>query len=108
MTAFIRNLIRINFVIGNTETMIKVEGLYKKLGGQPVLEDINFDVSTGEIIAVLGLSGAGKTVLLKHLIGLFRPDKGQVIIDGVNIDALREEQLLKVRCNMGYLFQEGA
>ena len=45
--------------------MIKVEGLYKKLGGQPVLEDITFDVSGGEIIAVLGLSGAGKTVLLK-------------------------------------------
>jgi len=88
--------------------MIKVEGLYKVLGGQPVLEDINFNVSTGEIIAVLGLSGAGKTVLLKHLIGLMRPDKGRVVVDGVDIDALSEEQLLKVRCNMGYLFQEGA
>ena len=88
--------------------MIKVEGLYKELGGHPVLEDITFDVSEGEIIAVLGLSGAGKTVLLKHLIGLFRPDKGRVVIDGVDIDLLREDQLLKVRCNMGYLFQEGA
>jgi len=88
--------------------MIKVEGLYKELGGQPVLEDISFDVSGGEIISVLGLSGAGKTVLLKHLIGLFRPDQGRVVIDGVDIDSLSEEQLLKVRCNMGYLFQEGA
>ena len=88
--------------------MIKVEGLYKKLGGQPVLEDITFDVKAGEIIAVLGLSGAGKTVLLKHLIGLFRPDRGRVVIDGVDIDSLSEDQLLKVRCNMGYLFQEGA
>jgi len=88
--------------------MIKVEGLYKKLGALPVLEDITFDVSAGEIIAVLGLSGVGKTVLLKHLIGLFRPDKGRVVIDGVNIDSLSEDQLLKVRCNMGYLFQEGA
>jgi phospholipid/cholesterol/gamma-HCH transport system ATP-binding protein len=88
--------------------MIKVEGLYKKLGGQPVLENISFDVKAGEIIAVLGLSGAGKTVLLKHLIGLFRPDKGRVVIDGIDIDSLREKQLLKVRCNMGYLFQEGA
>ncbi len=52
--------------------MIKVEGLYKKLGGQPVLEDITFNVSGGEIISVLGLSGVGKTVLLKHLIGLIR------------------------------------
>ena len=89
-------------------TMIKVENVYKKLAGQPVLEDISFNVSAGEIIAVLGLSGAGKTVLLKHLIGLFRPDRGRVIIDGVDIDSLSEEQLLKVRCNMGYLFQEGA
>jgi len=88
--------------------MIKVEGLYKELGGQPVLEDITFDVKAGEIIAVLGLSGAGKTVLLKHLIGLFRPDRGRVVIDGVDIDSLSEDQLLKVRCNMGYLFQEGA
>ena len=88
--------------------MIKVEGLYKKLGGQPVLEGITFDVREGEIIAVLGLSGAGKTVLLKHLIGLIRPDKGRVVINGIDIDAMSEDQLLKVRCNMGYLFQEGA
>jgi len=88
--------------------MIKVEGLYKELGGQPVLEDISFNVSSGEIIAVLGLSGAGKTVLLKHLIGLIRPDRGRVVINGVDIDSMSENQLLKVRCNMGYLFQEGA
>jgi phospholipid/cholesterol/gamma-HCH transport system ATP-binding protein len=88
--------------------MIKVEGLYKELGGQPVLENISFDVSAGEIIAVMGLSGAGKTVLLKHLIGLMRPDQGRVVIDGIDIDSLNENQLLKVRCNMGYLFQEGA
>jgi phospholipid/cholesterol/gamma-HCH transport system ATP-binding protein len=88
--------------------MIKVEGLYKKLGGQPVLEDITFDVTGGEIIAVLGLSGAGKTVLLKHLIGLYRPDRGRVIVDGKDIGSLSEQQLLKVRCNMGYLFQEAA
>ena len=88
--------------------MIKVEGLYKELGGQPVLEDITFNVSGGEIVAVLGLSGAGKTVLLKHLIGLIRPDQGRVFIDGVDIDSLSEDQLLKVRCGMGYLFQEGA
>ena len=88
--------------------MIKVEGLYKKLGGQSVLEDITFDVREGEIISVLGLSGVGKTVLLKHLIGLIRPDQGRVVIDGVDIGSLSEDQLLKVRCNMGYLFQEGA
>ena len=88
--------------------MIKVEGLYKKLGGRSILEDITFNVPAGEIIAVLGLSGAGKTVLLKHLIGLIRPDRGRVVINGVDIGALKEEKLLKVRCDMGYLFQEGA
>jgi phospholipid/cholesterol/gamma-HCH transport system ATP-binding protein len=108
MIAFIRNLKKINSVILSVGTMIKVEGLYKKLGGEPVLEDITFNVSEGEIISILGLSGVGKTVLLKHLIGLFRPDRGRVIIDGVDINSLNEDQLLKVRCNMGYLFQEGA
>ncbi|MDE2028655.1 MAG: ATP-binding cassette domain-containing protein [Candidatus Omnitrophica bacterium] len=88
--------------------MIKVEGLYKTLGDQPVLENINLDVNQGEIVAVLGLSGAGKTVLLKHLIGLVQPDKGRVIVNGVDFTSLSEEEMLKVRCEMGYLFQEGA
>jgi phospholipid/cholesterol/gamma-HCH transport system ATP-binding protein len=108
MGACTPSLIKTSSVILSAGAMIKVEGLYKNLGGQPVLQDISFNVTGGEIIAVLGLSGAGKTVLLKHLIGLFRPDKGRVIIDGTDIDALSENQLLKMRCNMGYLFQEGA
>lgn len=88
--------------------MIKVQGLSKTLGHQQVLEDISFEVPTGEIIVVLGPSGTGKTVLLKHLIGLIRPDKGRVLIDGVDITHLKEEELLKVRKSVGYLFQEGA
>ena len=88
--------------------MIKVQGLYKSLGGQTVLENISFDIATGEIVAVLGPSGTGKTVLLKHLIGLMLPDKGRVLIDGVDITRLGEQELLKVRKSMGYLFQEGA
>lgn len=88
--------------------MIKVQGLYKTLGTQSVLEDINLDISTGEIIVILGPSGTGKTVLLKHLIGLMRPDQGRVLIDGVDISKLKEEELLLVRKSVGYLFQEGA
>ncbi|MBI4310071.1 MAG: ATP-binding cassette domain-containing protein, partial [Candidatus Omnitrophica bacterium] len=88
--------------------MIKVQNLYKNLGGQKVLEDISFDIAAGEIVAVLGPSGTGKTVLLKHLIGLMLPDQGRVLIDGVDISRLSEEELLKVRKSMGYLFQEGA
>ena len=88
--------------------MIKVEGVYKSFAGQKVLEDISFDVASGEIIVLLGPSGTGKTVLLKHLIGLIAPDKGRVLIDGVDISALSEDELLKVRSSMGYMFQEGA
>ena len=88
--------------------MIKVQGLYKTLGHQQVLNDINLDISTGEIIVILGPSGTGKTVLLKHLIGLMLPDQGRVLIDGVDISKLKESELLKVRKSVGYLFQEGA
>ncbi len=88
--------------------MIKVEGLYKSFGGQEVLEDITFDVASGEIVVLLGPSGIGKTVLLKHLIGLIIPDQGRVLIDGVDISVLSEDELLKVRRSMGYMFQEGA
>lgn len=88
--------------------MIKVEGVCKSFAGEQVLEDITFDVASGEIVVVLGSSGVGKTVLLKHLIGLIAPDAGRVLIDGVDITSLPEEGLLQVRRSMGYLFQEGA
>ena len=88
--------------------MIKVEHLFKTLGGQKVLSDISFEVSTGEILIVLGPSGTGKTVLLKHLIGLLRPDSGSVIFDGQDITKLSQAQQLKMRKDFGYLFQEGA
>ena len=88
--------------------MIKVEGVCKSFAGERVLEDITFDIASGEIVVLLGSSGVGKTVLLKHLIGLITPDAGRVLIDGVDITSLSEEGLLQVRRSMGYLFQEGA
>jgi phospholipid/cholesterol/gamma-HCH transport system ATP-binding protein len=88
--------------------MIKVEKLYKKLGDQEVLKDISFEIAPGEIVAVMGPSGTGKTVLLKHLIGLMKPDQGRVLIDEADISRMSEEELLEVRRGMGYLFQEGA
>ncbi len=88
--------------------MIKVESLSKAFGGQKVLDNISLDVASGEILAVLGPSGTGKSVLLKHLIGLMAPDSGRVLIDGVDICRLKPEELLEVRKSMGYLFQEGA
>ncbi|MBI3314977.1 MAG: ATP-binding cassette domain-containing protein [Candidatus Omnitrophica bacterium] len=88
--------------------MIKVQGVCKSFAGEHVLEDITFDIASGEIVVLLGSSGVGKTVLLKHLIGLIAPDQGRVLIDGVDITSLSEEGLLRVRKSMGYLFQEGA
>ncbi len=88
--------------------MIRVNHLSKKFNGNVVLDDISFEIERGEIFVILGESGTGKSVLLKHLVGLFKPDRGEVFIDGQNITGLSEKALLKVRKNMGYLFQEGA
>ena len=88
--------------------MIKVRGLTKSLGGNIILNQLDLDVQSGEIFAVMGSSGAGKSVFLKHLIGLFRPDSGTIEIDNQNITRLKEKELLKLRKDMGYLFQEGA
>ena len=88
--------------------MIKVEHLSKTLGGEKVLKDIDFRVSTGEILIFLGPSGTGKTVLLKHLIGLLKPDSGSVIFDGKDITKFSQAEQLLMRKDFGYLFQEGA
>ncbi|MBF0489734.1 MAG: ATP-binding cassette domain-containing protein [Candidatus Omnitrophica bacterium] len=88
--------------------MIKVEHLSKTLGEQKVLDDISFQVASGEIVAFLGPSGTGKTVLLKHLIGLLKPDCGSVMIDGKDITQISQKKQLEMRKDFGYLFQEGA
>jgi len=88
--------------------MIRIEHLSKSFNGQVVLDDIDLDVQKGELMVILGESGTGKSVLLKHLIGLIRPDKGQITINGQEITGLSEVELLKVREQIGYLFQEGA
>ena len=88
--------------------MIKVAHLTKRFNDQTVLDDINLDIKDGEIVAILGESGAGKSVLLKNLMGLLKPDQGTVEINSVNITKLSEKELLKVRKGIGYLFQEGA
>lgn len=88
--------------------MIEVSHLMKRFNGQKVLEDINLSVAEGELWVILGDSGAGKSVLLQHLIGLMKPDQGTISIDGQDITKLSEQQLLEVRKKIGYLFQEGA
>src|SRR5215510_3837949 len=88
--------------------MIKVEGLTKSFGPQKVLRELSLDVATGTITIVIGRSGGGKSVFLKHLIGLIRPDAGRIIVDGVEISQLRGRALDAIRRTYGVVFQGGA
>jgi phospholipid/cholesterol/gamma-HCH transport system ATP-binding protein len=88
--------------------MIEARHLYKRLGGQTVLDDVSFRIENGESVAIIGRSGCGKSVLLKHLIGLLKPDAGEVLVDGENIVPMDERQLLHVREKFGMLFQGAA
>ncbi len=88
--------------------MIRVEGLRKSFGTQPVLRGVDLEVAAGEVMVVIGRSGGGKSVLLKHLIGLLRPDAGQVIVDGTDITTLRGAALDRIRERYGVVFQGGA
>ena len=88
--------------------MIRVQGLHKRFGSQPVLRGTELDIATGEIMVVIGRSGGGKSVLLKHLIGLLRPDAGTVAVDGTEITRLRGGELDRVRERYGVVFQGGA
>ncbi|HUB86397.1 MAG TPA: ABC transporter ATP-binding protein [Verrucomicrobiae bacterium] len=88
--------------------MIEARQLRKSFGDQKVLDDVSFRIENGESVVVIGRSGGGKSVLLKHLIGLMRPDKGTVLIDGENIGLMDERQLLRVRRKFGMVFQGAA
>ena len=88
--------------------MIEIRGLSKRLGRSPVLEDLDLDIRTGETLVVLGPSGTGKSVLLKHIIGLMKPDAGSIRIDGEEIVGLPEKELNRVRMRFGMLFQGAA
>jgi phospholipid/cholesterol/gamma-HCH transport system ATP-binding protein len=88
--------------------MIKVQGLRKSFHGQPVLRGVDLDVPAGSITSIIGRSGGGKSVFLKHLIGLLRPDSGQVEVGGVEITRLSGRALDDVRRRYGVVFQGGA
>ena len=88
--------------------MIEVRDLQKGFGAHRVLDGVSFRIEQGESVAIIGRSGCGKSVLLKHLIGLLRPDAGEVLIEGENIVAMDERQLLRVRSKFGMLFQSAA
>ena len=88
--------------------MIRVRGLTKRFGDRPVLEGLDFSVEPGESIAIIGRSGVGKSVLVKHLVALMKPDEGEVQFDGQDLVPLSERQLLPIRSRFGMLFQGAA
>ena len=87
---------------------IRVDGLTKSFGGQPVWSDVSLTLPSGEISVLLGPSGTGKSVFLKCLVGLLKPDRGHILIEGHDIATCRERELYRVRRLFGVLFQDGA
>lgn len=88
--------------------MIEVRDLKKRFGAQQVLDGASLRIESGEPVVIIGRSGGGKSILLKHVVGLLQPDSGEVLIDGQNIAKLNERELLQVRSKFGMLFQSAA
>lgn len=88
--------------------MIELKNVYKSFGGRLVLKDVNLKVKTGESLVIIGRSGCGKSVMLKHIIGLMRPNSGSVIIGDVDITKIDSKELDEVRMKFGMLFQGAA
>jgi phospholipid/cholesterol/gamma-HCH transport system ATP-binding protein len=89
-------------------TVLRIQHLYKSFGSNHVLLDFNLEINKGESVVVLGKSGSGKSVLIKCIIGLMKPDEGSIEIFGNNITQINEEELDKIRAKVGFLFQSNA
>ncbi len=88
--------------------MIELRNVSKRFGDLIVLDGVDFEVRKGETVALLGPSGVGKSVLLKHINGLIHPDRGEVWVDGQNVTHLKRRDLARLRSRIGYVFQYGA
>lgn len=88
--------------------MIEIIDLYKSFNGQPVLRGINLSIKKGEITVIIGPSGCGKTSIVRHMIGLLKPDRGRVMVDGIDINTLDPQKLNAFRKRFGMLFQHAA
>ena len=88
--------------------MIEIKGLHRSFGSHRVLEGVDLTVNTGESMVIIGRSGCGKSVLLKHIIGLLRPDSGSILVDGEDITRVDFRRLDKIRMDFGMLFQGAA
>ena len=88
--------------------MIQIIGVEKAFGRNRVLRGVDLEIKEGETITIMGGSGTGKSVLIKHMVGLLKPDKGRILIDGQEITHMDEEKLFKIQKRFGYLFQGAA
>lgn len=88
--------------------MIRLEDVHKQYGHQKVLNGVSFEIETGSVTTIMGRSGAGKSILIRHMIGLEQPDSGRIFIDKENIVGMGSRELNKIRRRFGVLFQEGA
>ncbi len=88
--------------------MIEIQDLHKRFGSHDVLTGVNLEIESGQSVVVIGQSGCGKSVLLKHIVALLRPDQGTVLVDGEDIFELPRAGLMKFRKRIGVLFQSGA
>lgn len=91
-----------------SETLIKISGVHKQFGDQKVLLGVDLDIKRGESIVIIGQSGCGKSVLLKHVVRLLEPDEGEVTFDGDSLSEMKSMQLAGVRRRIGMLFQSSA
>ena len=92
----------------NEGPIVQIKNVHKAFGSHRVLHGISLDIERGKTTVILGPSGTGKSVLLKHIVGLIRPDEGEVYFDGTRVDTLKEPALVPIRKRIGYMFQLGA
>lgn len=90
------------------KAMIEIYNLHKSFGSKKVLDGINLQIEKGETIVIIGRSGSGKSVLIKHIVGLLIPDEGYVKVEALRVDKLNEKELYEMRKNFGFLFQGSA
>lgn len=88
--------------------MLEIRNLRRSFNNQRVLKGVNLTIPSGEITIIIGSSGCGKSVMLKHIIGLLKPDEGQILLDGIDLVALSKEELKLARMRFGMLFQDAA
>jgi len=88
--------------------VIELNNIHKSFNGHKVLKGVSFKVEKGEILVLIGMSGYGKSVILKHVVGLLKPDIGEVFVDGLEVNRLKKKALADLRSRIGFLFQGGA